>query len=73
MEHKPTIDIIIPAYNEEKSIPSVLADIPKDWVREVIVCNNASTDQTASQARINGATVLDQPKRGYGNACLNDR
>lgn len=70
MEQKPIVDVIIPAYNEEKSIPSVLADIPKDWVREIIVCNNASTDQTAFQARSNGATVLDQPLKGYGNACL---
>ena len=70
MEHKPIIDIIIPAYNEEKSIPLVLKDIPKEWVREVIVCNNASTDQTAFQAQSNGATVLDQPQKGYGSACL---
>ncbi len=70
MERKPIIDVIIPAYNEEKSIPSVLADIPKDWVREVLVCNNASTDQTALVAKNNGARVLDQPQKGYGNACL---
>ncbi|HKK75343.1 MAG TPA: glycosyltransferase family 2 protein [Saprospiraceae bacterium] len=64
------IDVIIPAYNEEQSIPLVLGDIPEDWVREVIVCNNASTDTTAEVARANGATVLDQPRKGYGSACL---
>ena len=67
---KPTIDVIIPAYNEETSIANVLADIPKDLVREILVCNNASTDTTAEVARRNGATVLDQPKKGYGSACL---
>ena len=67
---KPRIDVIIPAYNEEAPIAKVLADIPKDLVREVIVCNNASTDQTAEVAQANGATVLFQPHKGYGNACL---
>jgi glycosyltransferase involved in cell wall biosynthesis len=67
---KPLIDVIIPAYNEESSIGLVLADIPRDWVREVIVCNNASTDQTATVAAAAGATVVDQPRSGYGSACL---
>lgn len=66
----PTIDVIIPAYNEEKSVGLVLADIPGDLVREVIVCNNASTDGTAAAARQGGATVVDQPRKGYGSACL---
>jgi glycosyltransferase involved in cell wall biosynthesis len=64
------IDLIIPAYNEEQSIGLVLDDIPKDWVREVLVCNNASTDRTPEVARAHGATVLDQPQKGYGSACL---
>ena len=64
------IDVIIPAFNEEASIAKVLNDIPKELVREVIVCNNGSTDQTAQNARNSGATVLDQPIPGYGNACL---
>ena len=64
------IDVIIPAYNEQDSIGKVLRDIPKDLVREVIVCNNASSDNTREVALANGATVLDQPLKGYGNACL---
>jgi glycosyltransferase involved in cell wall biosynthesis len=67
---KKKIDVIIPAYNEEASIPLVLGDIPKKWVREVIVCNNASTDFTAEVACAKGATVVDQPRKGYGSACL---
>lgn len=68
--YKILIDVIIPAYNEEQSIAKVLGDIPMDLVREVIVCNNASTDHTRAVALEAGATVLDQPLKGYGNACL---
>lgn len=64
------IDVIIPAYNEEGSIGKVIADIPKELVREIIVCNNASTDATKDVALQSGAIVLDQPHKGYGNACL---
>ncbi len=70
MTDSPIIDIIIPAYNEEKSIVYVLRDIPKHLVRDIIVCNNASTDRTAEVAAENGATVVHQPQKGYGNACL---
>ncbi|PHN06022.1 glycosyltransferase family 2 protein [Flavilitoribacter nigricans] len=67
---RPIIDVIIPAYNEEKSIGLVIADIPGELVREIIVCNNNSSDQTAMVARQAGATVVDQPQKGYGSACL---
>lgn len=64
------IYVIIPAYNEEKSIPKVIVDIPKNLVAEIIVCNNNSTDKTGEAALTAGATVLFEPKSGYGNACL---
>lgn len=64
------IDVIIPAFNESGSIGLVLRDIPQDLVREVIVVNNASTDDTAAVAASAGATVLSETKRGYGAACL---
>jgi len=67
---KSIIDVIIPAYNEEKSIGLVVADIPREWIRDIIVCNNASTDATAGVARRAGAVVVDQPRKGYGSACL---
>ena len=66
----PNIKVVIPAYNEELSIAHVIADIPKDWVSEIIVVNNGSKDNTAAVAAEAGATVLHQPKSGYGNACL---
>lgn len=70
MREKQTIDVLIPAWNEEKNLPLVLAAIPKAWVRQVIVCDNGSTDGTANAAKAGGAIVVSQPERGYGNACL---
>jgi glycosyltransferase involved in cell wall biosynthesis len=64
-----TVVVIIPAFNEEKSIGHVLRDIP-GAVHEIIVVNNNSTDATAKIAQEAGATVLSEPKPGYGNACL---
>ena len=65
----PNIKVIIPAYNEEGSIGFVLQDIPK-IVSEVIVVSNNSTDATEKVAASNGATVLQEPNKGYGYACL---
>ena len=62
--------VIIPAFNEENGVELVIRDIPKELVREIIVCNNASTDLTAEKARLAGATVVEQQQKGYGNACL---
>lgn len=64
------IDVIIPAYNEEESIGLVLKDMPMALVREVVVCNNASSDSTAMVAQNQGATVLTENRKGYGSACL---
>ncbi len=70
MATKPIIDVIIPAYNEEQSIGLVLDEIPKSWVRNVVVANNNSTDRTGEVAEEHGAIVVFQPEPGYGNACL---
>lgn len=65
----PVIDVIIPAFNEEDSIGLVLDEIPS-FVRKVVVVNNNSTDHTSLRAKEGGAVVLDEPRRGYGTACL---
>ncbi|RMG66549.1 MAG: glycosyltransferase family 2 protein [Bacteroidetes bacterium] len=62
--------VIIPALNEADAIGRVVADIPAGLVREVIVVDNGSTDETAARARAAGATVLSEPQPGYGAACL---
>lgn len=66
----PTIDVIIPVFNEEEAITKVLRDIPKDLVRYIIVCDNGSTDQTSKEAQALGAIVVYEANKGYGNACL---
>ncbi len=68
--HSRNIDVIIPAYNEEEAIAKVVRDIPKNWVRDIVVADNGSEDNTAEAARSMGATVVFQPVKGYGNACL---
>ena len=62
--------VIIPAYNEEKSIAKVIGDIPTDTVSEVIVVNNNSSDNTETTALNAGAKVLFEKQKGYGAACL---
>ncbi len=64
------ISVIIPALNEEKALPFVIKNIPKDVVDEIIVVDNGSSDRTSLVARENGATVLREERRGYGSACL---
>ncbi|QYA27150.1 glycosyltransferase family 2 protein [Gramella sp. MT6] len=65
----PVVKVIIPAFNEAESIPYVIREIP-EMVYEVIVVSNNSTDDTEENARNAGATVLVEPHKGYGYACL---
>ena len=62
--------VIIPAFNEARAIGRVIGDIPDTLVDEVVVVNNASTDETEQNAHAAGATVLHEPRQGYGWACL---
>jgi glycosyltransferase involved in cell wall biosynthesis len=62
--------VVIPVLNEEASIGKVLADIPRAGILEVIVVDNGSDDRTAEVAARAGATVLAEPRRGYGRACM---
>lgn len=60
--------VVIPVFNEEASLPLVLQDLPP--VGRVIVVDNRSTDRSATRALQYGATVVSEPRRGYGSACL---
>ena len=62
-----TITVIIPCLNEEQGIDEVLGRMP-DYVDEVIVVDNGSTDRTAAVARSHGAKVIREDVRGYGRA-----
>lgn len=65
-----TIDVLIPAHNEEQALPAVLAELPWQFLRRVIVVDNASTDRTAAIARDLGCQVVYCAQPGYGAACL---
>ena len=62
--------MIIPALDEEASLPLVIADLPRPPVRRIVVADNGSRDGTAKAALGAGALVVEAPRRGYGSACL---
>lgn len=64
-----SVGTVIPALNEERAIGKVLAALP-DWVDEVVVADNGSTDRTPEVAGEGGARVVREPRPGYGSACL---
>jgi len=75
------VDLVIPALDEAGPIAGVLADLPRPGaalsgaaadatLRHVVVVDNGSRDATADVARAAGATVVHEPRRGYGAACL---
>jgi glycosyltransferase involved in cell wall biosynthesis len=64
------LSVIIPALNEEESLPVVLRELPWSTLHQVIVVDNGSQDRTADVAAAHGALVIREPQRGYGAACL---
>jgi glycosyltransferase involved in cell wall biosynthesis len=62
-----SITVIIPCLNEEQAIERVLRRLP-DFVDQVIVVDNGSTDRTSDVARSLGASVIREDVRGYGRA-----
>jgi len=61
--------VIIPALNEGGNIRQLVAEIRAVSPVEVFVVDNGSTDDTAQEAALAGATVISEPRRGYGYAC----
>ncbi len=64
------VSVIIPTHNEAQAIGRVLGDLPSHLVTEVIVVDSNSMDGTQDVARTMGAKVIQEPRRGYGRACL---
>jgi hypothetical protein len=62
-----SITVIIPCLNEEQGIRRVLESMP-DFVDEVIVVDNNSTDRTHEVATALGAKVIHERLRGYGRS-----
>lgn len=75
---KHIVSVIIPVHNEGPSIARVVVglrhlkcpDSGHTLIDDIIVCNNASTDNSAEQAEAAGATVFNEKQLGYGAACL---
>jgi len=70
------VAVVIPAHNEALAIAKVVNALQQlhhhkqVLIDNIVVCNNASTDDTAERARQAGAVVVDEPTPGYGRACL---
>ena len=64
------VGFVIPALNEEGAIGNVVEGLRARGISQIVVCDNGSTDETANVARSAGATVVHEPERGYGAACL---
>lgn len=59
--------VVLPAYNAEKTLQATWDDIPKDWVDEILLVDDASRDRTVEMARALGIKVIVHEKnRGYG-------
>jgi len=69
-----TTDLIIPAVNEAENLPALARALApllaSGTIRRVVLADNGSTDATPDLARDAGLTVVREPRRGYGNACL---
>jgi hypothetical protein len=69
------ISVVLPCLNEEAGVArcverALLAIRSTGLTGEVIVCDNGSTDRSGELAQAAGATVVYEPRRGYGSAYL---
>src|SRR3954467_2220360 len=62
-----SVSVVIPCFNEEHGIAAVLKSMP-DYVDQVVVVDNNSTDETGRVALENGAEVIFETRKDYGNA-----
>jgi len=63
-EHR--VDVVFPCLNEEGALPWLLSRLPDGY--HAIVVDNGSTDRSAAVACEHGATVVSEPRRGFGSA-----
>jgi glycosyltransferase involved in cell wall biosynthesis len=64
-KHK--IIAVLPAYEAERTLARTLADIPEDWVDEIVLVDDASRDGTVTEARRLGLTpIVHEKNTGYG-------
>jgi glycosyltransferase involved in cell wall biosynthesis len=67
MIHGKKLVVVMPAYNAEKTLRDTYGDIPHEYVDEVILVDDASSDRTAGTAGDLGIrTIVHRENRGYG-------
>jgi len=64
----PEVDVVLPVLDERAALPGVLAGLPAGF--RAVVVDNGSTDGSGDLARALGATVVVEPRRGFGAACF---
>lgn len=64
------VAVLIPALDEEDALPGLFDSLPRKQIRHLVLVDNGSSDGTVRVARERGATVLVEPEKGYGAACL---
>lgn len=64
------VGVLIPALDEERALPLVIGELPRELVDVIVVVDNGSRDRTGEVARAAGAFVVREERRGYGRACL---
>lgn len=65
----PTVAVLVPARDEEETLPRLFERLQRDLVDRILVVDNGSRDRTAEVARERGADVVAEPVAGYGRAC----
>lgn len=67
MIHRKKLVVVMPAYNAEKTLRMTYDDLPHEYVDDIILVDDASSDRTASVARELGIkTIVHTKNRGYG-------
>jgi len=62
------VDVVLPVLDERQALRQVLAGLPPG--HRAIVVDNGSADGSGGLARSLGATVVEEPRRGFGAACF---
>jgi len=67
MKNNKKIIAILPAYNAEKTLKNTISDIPNNWIDDIILVDDASSDNTAALSRSLGLkTFVHEKNLGYG-------
>jgi hypothetical protein len=67
--HSGNVIVVVPALNEEASLPRVIERLHRADLERIRVVDNGSRDRTAEVARQCGSELIIEPRRGYGQAC----